>query len=193
MSNYRYIAIGGSAGSFRTITSIIEVLPADYPLTIFLTLHRLKHIRTGFVEALSLKSKLPIIEPKDKESFYPGKIYLAPANYHMYIEPGLHIALSTEEAVNHSRPAIDLTFKSAAYSLKNKLIGIVLSGANKDGAEGLKYIKTQGGLAVVHDPEECQVKTMPATAIQESGTNNIYTQNQIIDFLLNLNFTKSEI
>ncbi len=190
MSKYRYIAIGGSAGSFRTITNLIELLPIDYPLSIFLTLHRLKHIRTGFVEALSLKSKMPIIEPKDKESFYPGKIYLAPANYHMYIEPGLHFALSTEEAVNHSRPAIDLTFKSAAYSLKDKLIGIVLSGANKDGSEGLKCIKNQGGLAIVHDPEECQVKTMPASAIQESGTQNIYKEDQIIDFLLKLHHSK---
>ena len=185
MNEQKYIAIGGSAGSFKTVTKIIEAIPANFTKTIFLTLHRLKHVRKGFVEALSLKSNVPIVEPIDKEIIMPGKIYLAPANYHLYIEPRKTIALSTEEPVNHSRPSIDLTFLSAAHALGNKLVGIVLSGANKDGAYGLQQIKLNGGFAIVHDPDECQVITMPTAALEKSQTKNIFSEKQIIEYILN--------
>ena len=138
MSNYRAVIIGGSAGSFQVITRILSSLPMNYSLPVFLCLHRLKHIRSGFVEALSIKSKLPVVEPDDKDAIKPGIIYLAPANYHMHIELGNRFSLSTEEPVNHSRPSIDLSFMSAAYNYKRKLVGIILSGANRDGAVGLK-------------------------------------------------------
>jgi two-component system chemotaxis response regulator CheB len=108
--------------------------------------HRLKHVRSGFVEALSIKSGLPVREPDDKDPIKSGYIYLAPANYHMYIELGNKFALSTEEAVNHSRPSIDLSFISAAYNYKQKLIGIILSGANKDG--GSRHKKSKGLMEV---------------------------------------------
>ncbi len=183
---YKYIIIGGSAGSFQAVTRILESLPKTFTMPIFLALHRLKHVRTGFVEALSIKSKLPIVEPVDKEHIKQGKIYLAPANYHMYIELGNYIALSTEEAVNHSRPSIDLSFYSAAFAFKEKLIGIILSGANKDGASGLKYVADAGGLTIVQNPDECQVRTMTTAAIKTARVDYIYTTDQIIEFLLKL-------
>lgn len=186
MTNYKYIIIGGSAGSFQAVTKILASLPKKFNLPIFLCLHRLKHVRTGFVEALSIKSKLPIVEPKDKEHIRPGKIYLAPANYHMYIELGNYFALSTEESVNHSRPSIDLSFASAAYAYKEKLIGIILSGANKDGALGLKSIKEAGGLVIVQDPEECQVKTMTTASLKATKVDYVYNTDQIIEYLLTL-------
>ncbi len=181
-----YIIIGGSAGSFQVVTKILASLPKDYSIPIFMCLHRLKHIRSGFVEALSIKSQLPIIEPNDKEHIRPGKIYLAPANYHMYIELGNNIALSTEESVNHSRPSIDLSFLSAAYAYKNKLVGIILSGANKDGALGLKSIKEAGGIAIVQDPMECQVKTMVNAALSTTKVDHVMNTDQIINFLKKL-------
>lgn len=183
----KYVIIGGSAGSFQIVTKILASLPKNYSLPVFLCLHRLKHIRTGFVEALSIKSYLPIIEPNDKEHIRPGRIYLAPANYHMYIELGNNFALSTEEAVNHSRPSIDLSFFSAAYAYKSKLVGVILSGANKDGAMGLKRIKESGGVTIVQDPEECQVKTMTVAAIKATKVDNIFSTREIIDYLLKLN------
>ncbi len=184
--NNKYIIIGGSAGSFQAVTSILSSLPKTYKNPIFLCLHRLKHVRSGFVEALSIKSKLPVVEPRDKEHIKQGYIYLAPANYHMYIELGNYVSLSIEESVNHSRPSIDLSFFSAAYSLKSKLIGIVLSGANKDGAEGLRRIKDAGGTAIVQDPEECQVKTMTTAAIKSTKVDHIFNTKQIIEYLLKL-------
>ncbi len=138
------------------------------------------------MEALSIKSTLPIVEPKDKEHIRSGKIYLAPANYHMYIELGNVFSLSTEEPVNHSRPSIDLSFYSAAYTYKNKLVGIILSGANKDGALGLKQIKDYGGLAIVQDPEECQVKTMTVASMNATKVDMVLSTNDIIKFLKKL-------
>jgi len=185
-NNIKYVVIGGSAGSFQAITKILSSLPKKYEIPVFLCLHRLKHVRSGFVEALSIKSKLPISEPTDKEHIRNGRVYLAPANYHMYIELGNTIALSTEEVVNHSRPSIDLTFISAAYVLKDKLLGIVLSGANKDGARGAKAIKDAGGTVIVQSPEECQVKTMTSAAIKATQVDHIMLTDEIIEYLLKL-------
>jgi len=185
--NYKIIIIGGSAGSFQVVTNILASIPKDYNIPIVLTLHRLKHVRHGFVEALSLKSGLPVVEPVDKENIKAGKIYLAPANYHLYVELAGTFALSTEESVNHSRPSIDLTLMTGAYSFKNKAVGIILSGANRDGAYGLKKIKDWGGITIVQDPNEAQVNTMPLAAIEKTkNVDYIFKTNEIIKYLINL-------
>ena len=183
---YKAVVIGGSAGSSQVITKILSSLPKNFPLPVLLCLHRLKHVRSGFVEALSIKSTIPIVEPYDKETIKPGKGYLAPSNYHMYVELNKRIALSTEEPVNHSRPSIDLTFETAAQAYRDKLVGIILSGANRDGAYGLKKLKQAGGLAIVQDPNECQVKTMTEASLKLTTVDHIFTTEQIISFLLNL-------
>ncbi|MBN2521408.1 MAG: chemotaxis protein CheB [Bacteroidales bacterium] len=183
---YKAVIIGGSAGSFQVVTKILNSLPATFNMPILLSLHRLKHVRSGFVEALSIKSSIEIIEPNDKDPIKPGKAYLAPANYHMYVELGNRIALSTEEAVNHSRPSIDLSFITAAESYRNKLVAIILSGANKDGAYGIKKVNDYGGLTIVQDPNECQVKTMTEASIKMTKIDHIFTTNEIIRFLSKL-------
>jgi two-component system, chemotaxis family, protein-glutamate methylesterase/glutaminase len=184
--NYKAVIIGGSAGSFQVVTRILNGLPKSFPLPVLLCLHRLKHVRSGFVEALSLKSNIPVEEPYDKDLLRPGKAYLAPANYHMYIELANRIALSTEETVNHSRPSIDLSFITAANAYRDKLIGIILSGANKDGAAGLKKVHDNGGVAIVQDPGECEVKTMTQSALQLTRVDFVYTTDQIINYLIKL-------
>lgn len=178
--------IGGSAGSFQVVSKILNALPENFPLPVFLCLHRLKHIRSGFVEALSIKSNIPVIEPNDKELVKAGRAYLAPANYHMFIELGNRIALSTEEQVNHSRPSIDLSFFTAAQAYRDGLVGIILSGANKDGALGIKKIHDLKGLTIVQDPLDCQVKTMTEAAINSSPVDYVLKTSGIIDFLLKL-------
>lgn len=182
-NEYRAIVIGGSAGSFQGITKILSSLPANFPLPIFMALHRLKHIRNGFVEALSIKSNLPVTEPYDKQSIKSGMVYLAPANYHMYIELGKYFALGTEEMVNNSRPAIDITLNSCSYVYKQKLIGILLSGANKDGAKGMKSIHDRGGITIVQDPEECMIDTMPRAALDITEIDYTFKVQGIIDSL----------
>ncbi len=182
----KYVIIGGSAGSFQSITEILSELPKNYEQSVFLCLHRLKHVRTGFVEALSIKSKLSISEPVDKEYLRQGQVYLAPANYHMYFELGNLFSLSTETAVNHSRPSIDLSFESAAYLFKDKLTAVLLSGANRDGAYGMKMVNQYGGTTIIQDPEECQVKTMTTAAAAITKIDHILTLKEIINHLKKL-------
>ena len=102
-NSYKAVVIGGSAGSFQGVVKILSQLPPGFPLPIIMCLHRLKHVRNGFVEALSIKSVGQVVEPNDKENIKKGSVYLAPANYHMSIELGNHFALSTEEMINNSR------------------------------------------------------------------------------------------
>lgn len=184
---YKAIVIGGSAGSFPVITKILSELPEDFDIPIIMAMHRLKHIRHGFIEALSIKSTKHIIEPVDKESIKKGVIYLAPANYHMCVELGNFISLSTEPMINNSRPAIDLTFETASYNYKDKIVGIILSGANKDGAHGLKKVKDRGGLTIIQDPSECVIDTMPTAAQNVTEIDYILKTDEIIDFLICLN------
>jgi two-component system, chemotaxis family, protein-glutamate methylesterase/glutaminase len=180
---YKAVVIGGSAGSFQGITQILASLPKDFPLPVFLCLHRLKHVRNGFVEALSIKSSKPVVEPHDKEAVKRGMVYLAPANYHLCLELGNSIALSTEELANNSRPAIDHTFETAAYVYRSKLIGILLSGANKDGALGMAKVKERGGLTIVQDPAESMIDAMPNAALAATKIDWVLKTEEIIGFL----------
>lgn len=185
-NKYKAIVIGGSAGSFQGITRILSQLPEDFTLPIIMCLHRLKHVRNGFTEALSIKSIKPVSEPCDKENIKKGLVYLAPANYHLSIELGNSFSLSTEDMVNNSRPSIDITLETAAYVYKDKLIGILLSGANRDGAYGMKKIKDRGGLTIVQEPSECMIDTMPSAALQLTEIDYTLKLDEIIRFLLEL-------
>lgn len=185
-NRYKAIVIGGSAGSFQGITRILAKIPESFPLPIIMCLHRLKHVRHGFTEALSIKSIKPVTEPCDKENIKKGQVYLAPANYHLSIELGSRFSLSTEDMVNNSRPSIDITLETAAYVYKDKLIGILLSGANRDGANGMKKIKDRGGMTIVQDPSECMIDTMPTAALQATEIDHTLKIDEIIRFLIEL-------
>ncbi|HMR55693.1 MAG TPA: chemotaxis protein CheB [Cyclobacteriaceae bacterium] len=185
-NSYKAIVIGGSAGSFQGIIKILSQLSADFPLPIIMALHRLKHVRHGFVEALSIKSNIKISEPEDKESIRKGMAYLAPANYHLSVELGNYFSLSTEEMVNNSRPAIDITLGSAAYLYRTKLVGILLSGANRDGALGMKQIKDKGGITIIQDPAECMIDTMPKAAQSITTIDHTLGIDSIVAFLKEL-------
>jgi two-component system, chemotaxis family, protein-glutamate methylesterase/glutaminase len=183
VSSNKLIIIGGSAGSFSVVTNILAEIPKNFKTPIVLVLHRLKHVRTGFAEALSIKSALPVTEPFDKERIENGRIYIAPANYHLLIEAHKYFSLSTEEAVNHSRPSIDMSFVSAASVFKENTIGIILSGANNDGAYGMKRVHDYGGEVLIQNPDECQVSTMPVSCLKLIKTDKVYTTAQIIDYI----------
>ncbi len=185
-NSYKAVVIGGSAGSFQGIVKILSQLPQGFPLPIIMCLHRLKHVRNGFVEALSLKSVIQVTEPYDKESIKKGGVYLAPSNYHMSVELGNYFAMSTEEMINNSRPAIDITLGTAAYVYRDKLIGILLSGANRDGGMGMKHIKDKGGLTIVQEPAECMIDTMPKAAMALTKIDHVMKVDSIIDFLKEL-------
>lgn len=185
-NSYKAVVIGGSAGSFQGVVKILSQLPKGFPLPIIMCLHRLKHVRHGFVEALSIKSVMQVTEPNDKEPIKKGCVYLAPANYHMAAEIGNYFALSTEEMINNSRPSIDITLSSCAYVYKDKLIGILLSGANRDGAVGMKQISAKGGVTIVQEPSECMIDTMPKAALALTTIDHVFKIDQIVKFLIEL-------
>jgi two-component system, chemotaxis family, protein-glutamate methylesterase/glutaminase len=185
-NSFKAVVIGGSAGSFQGMVKILSQLPKGFPLPIIMCLHRLKHVRNGFVEALSIKSVVQVMEPHDKENIKKGAVYLAPANYHMSVELGNYFALSTEEMINNSRPAIDITLGTSAFVYKDKLVGILLSGANRDGAMGMKQIHDRGGLTIVQDPAECMIDTMPKAALAVTKIDHVLKVDQIVEFLKEL-------
>jgi two-component system, chemotaxis family, protein-glutamate methylesterase/glutaminase len=185
-NSYKAVVIGGSAGSFQGVVKILSQLPKGFTLPIIMCLHRLKHVRHGFVEALSIKSVVQVTEPYDKEPIKKGGVYLAPANYHMSAELGNYFSLSTEEMVNNSRPAIDITLGTCAYIYKEKLVGILLSGANRDGGLGMKQIHDRGGLTIVQDPAECMIDTMPKAALASTKIDHVLKIDQIVQFLVEL-------
>lgn len=182
-TEFKAVVIGGSAGSFQGIIRILSHIPKDFALPVIVVMHRLKHVRHGFAEAISQKSNLKIVEPDDKDAIRKGIVYLAPANYHLSMELGNYFSLSTEEMLNSSRPSIDITLSSAAYVYRNKLIGILLSGANRDGGMGMKNIKEKGGLTIVQDPVECMIDTMPKAALALTTIDYTLKIKEIIDLI----------
>ncbi len=184
--NFKAIVIGGSAGSFSVVGKILSQLDANFSIPIILCLHRLKHVRSGLLEGLQLKSHLQVYEPLDKERIRNNMVYLAPSNYHLFIEYDSTFMLSTEEENNHSRPSIDHTLSSAALTFREKCLGILLTGANKDGAKGLKDIYDRKGYTIIQNPDTCDIKTMPLAAQKLFNPHQILSPNEIAQFLNSL-------
>lgn len=180
---FNLVVIGGSAGSFSVVSKILSQIRGDFGIPIVMCLHRLKHVRSGLVEGLSIKSNLQLIEPHDKEKMESNKVYLAPANYHLFVEFDGTLSLSTEDVLNHSRPAIDYTISSAGFAYREKTLGILLTGANKDGAQGMKDIYDKKGFTIVQDPATCDVDTMPKSALKLFTPDKILSPAEIIQFL----------
>lgn len=183
MKGIKVIVIGGSAGSFVVVSKILSELKPHFNIPVFLALHRLKNVSTGFEDALNIKSLHKVQGAIDKEVIRKGKIYIAPANYHLLAEIGNTISLSIDSQNHYSRPSIDITFDSFSSVYKKNMLGIILSGANSDGANGLHHAFLRGASTIVQDPEEAQVKTMPKSALELFTPNKVLDTNGIIHFL----------
>jgi two-component system, chemotaxis family, protein-glutamate methylesterase/glutaminase len=158
------VLVGVSAGGLDAVSTILRGLPATFGLALVVVQHRSKE-STLLCELLQDVSPLPVAEAIDKEPIEAGRVYLAPADYHLLVEAG-YLSLSLEEPASYSRPSIDLAFESAAYSYAERTVGVVLTGANGDGANGLRRIVDRGGIAIVQDPATAQVAVMPTIALQ---------------------------
>jgi two-component system chemotaxis response regulator CheB len=190
IEDIKIVIIGGSAGSFNVVKKILSSIPENFPLPVILCLHRLKDIRNGFVESLNIDSKIPVIEPFDKDQVKAGFAYLSPANYHMLIEPGHSFALSTESDINYSRPSIDLTLESAGFAFREKMAGIILSGTNTDGAKGLFSAFKNGAFTIIQDPGNAQFSTMPGEVLKYFVPHKVLTDEEIIIFINSLKSNK---
>lgn len=177
------LTIGGSWGGLEVASQILERLPAASPLPVFLVLHRRPALDTRLVDILSRRVALAPVSPEDKTTVEPGYLYVAPPGYHMLVNPDFTIGLTVYRHVHYSRPSIDETFYSVGHVYGGGAIGVILTGANEDGADGLGYIARRGGLTVAQEPGEAEAPTMPEAAIDTGRVQNVLTTNALGDFL----------
>jgi len=159
------VVIGASAGGVEALGALLPALPAGYSLPVFCILHLPSDRESRLAELYAERVPLRVKEAVDKESIEPGTVYFAGAGYHLSVEQDFTFSLSCEPPVHFARPAIDVLMESSADAYGPGLVGILLTGANHDGAEGMAYIHASGGLTVVQDPDDAQVATMPQSAI----------------------------
>lgn len=160
------VVIGGSAGSVEALTSILPGLQPDCGIAVFVVIHLPRERPSLLVSIFAPKCRLQVVEAQDKEPVELGNIYFAPPDYHLLVDRGPQLALDADELVHFSRPSIDVLFESAADAYAQRLIGIVLSGANSDGAAGLAAVQRAGGLTLVQRPETAIASAMPEAALQ---------------------------
>ena len=177
------MVIGASTGGMNVLYRIFSTFPSSFALPIVVVLHRHPSSDNYLIAALNEKSMIPVKEAAEKEEIVQGVIYIAPPNYHLMIEDDRTFSLSVSELVNYARPSIDVLFDTAAETYGPKLIGIILTGANKDGSQGLKKIKEFGGLTIVQDPAYAEIGTMPRAAIAATKVDYVLTPEQIGTFL----------
>lgn len=176
------MVIGGSSGALEALTVILPALPTG-GAPVAIVIHLPPQRPSRLVEVLGVHTALPVREAEDKEALAPGVVYVAPPGYHLLIERGGTFALSADAPVHYSRPAIDVLFESAADSYRGRLAGVVLSGANADGAEGLATIKRAGGRTAVQAPEDALARAMPEAAIARSAPDHVLRVTELASLL----------
>ncbi len=180
------IAIGASWGGLNAMSALLDGLATEVDPPIVLAQHRDPASLRGALERLLQRHvERPVREPDDKEPIERGHVYVAPADYHLLVEDG-HFSLSTDARVQFARPSVDVLFESVAESYAERAIGIVLTGANADGARGLAAIKAAGGVAIVQEPASAARRTMPEAALAAAEADAILPVEEISRFLYEL-------
>lgn len=185
-SSIQLIVIGGSAGSLDVILKLIPALNTGLPVAIIIVTHRKPSNDDILVELLNARSAWPVKEAEEKEPVEPHTIYIAPTDYHLLLEKDHTFSLDVSEKVNYSRPSIDITFESAAEVYGPFLLGILLSGANADGVDGMKSIKSHGGICLVQDPDTADVDYMPRQAVQQVKVDMVLPADQLAGYINSL-------
>jgi len=180
---FEAIVISGSAGSIEVQISLLGTLPQDYALPIIVAIHLHPSDQGDMARFMDSQTAIRIKEAREKYSIKQGNVYTAPANYHLLVEHDKTFALTVDDRVNYACPSIDLLFESAAFVYGESLTGIILSGANSDGARGLAVIKQSGGLTVAQAPETAQCPAMLQVAINTGSVDRILQPTTLLDIL----------
>jgi len=180
------VVIGASAGGFEALLAILKGLPATYPMPLVAVLHLPDHHESRLAELFGYRIELQAREARDKEPLAPVVLYFAPPGYHLSIENDYSFSLSGEDRVSYARPSIDVLFASAADAYGQSVAGILLTGANFDGAAGLAGMQVAGGLTVVQDPASAEVRTMPEAALRRMTPDLILPLAEIHSLLRRL-------
>lgn len=162
---YAAMVIGGSSGAIDALVTLVPALPPTLRASVLVVLHMSRDPRSRLLEIFRPHCALPLQEAQDQDTIEPGTVYFSPPDYHLLVDQGPRAALSVDAPVNFSRPSIDVLFESAADLYGDRLVGILLSGANEDGARGMQAIHDAGGLVIVQDPASAAVSTMPRAAL----------------------------
>lgn len=180
------VVIGTSAGGMKALAQIIPKLPANFPVPIIIVQHISPYSDNYITVHLNKLSKINVKEADEKERLKPGNAYIAPPNYHLLIELNKTLSLATSERVSFSRPSIDILFDTAAEAYTHTLIGVLLTGANSDGANGLLKIHEFGGVTIVQNPDTAEVNTMPQSALDLFQPTKILDVEKIADYLMRI-------
>lgn len=184
-SDQRIIVIGASAGGFEVLRKIVSDLPADFEPPIFIVWHMSSDIRGVLPQVLNRENKIPAAHAYDNEPIKSNRIYVAPPDFHLLIE-GNMVRVTHGPKENRFRPAVDPLFRSAAFACGSRVIGVILSGALDDGTAGLWTVKKYGGIAVVQDPMDAEVSSMPKSALREVNVDYCVPASEMADVLVRL-------
>ena len=179
------VVVGASWGGLQALTALVKGFPKEFPLPLVLVQHRSRDSTSALAELLQDATALCVCEAEDKAPVVPGHVHIAPPDYHLLID-GETFALSTEAPYRYSRPSIDITFESASIAFGAGTIGVVLTGANQDGSEGLRRIVRFGGTAVIQDPATAESPTMPRAALAAVPTATVLPIDGIAPHLVRL-------
>lgn len=182
----RLIVIGASAGGVAALGSLLPALPADFGLPVVVILHQPSSRESLLADLFGRKCRLPVLEAYDKAPAEPGHVYFSPPDYHLMVESDLTFVLSVDGPVNFSRPSIDVLLESAAASVGEGVLAIILTGTNSDGARGMKAVREAGGTGWVQLPESAQAAAMPRAAIELAGADAILTLDEMAQRLCKL-------
>ena len=173
------VAIGASAGGIEVLSVLLSSLPASCRASVIIVVHIPRERPSLLPDVFGAKCALPVREAEDKEPVQPGTVYFAPPDYHLLVDRGPAFALSSDEPVHFSRPSIDVLFDSAADIYGERLLGLILTGANQDGAEGLAAIGRAGGRTVVQEPGGAAVPFLPEAALQAGPVDFVLSLAQL--------------
>ena len=178
-NGYKAIVMGASAGGLAALSEILPRLPKGFPLGVTVVQH--VHPSQGMIWTARIERAcpLPLVMAEDKSPVVPGRVHFAPPGYHLLVERDETFSLSIDEKVNFNRPSIDVLFESAAVVWRSRLVGVILTGSNADGADGLRLVKEAGGMAVVQDPLTADRREMPEAAIAATGVDHVASPEEI--------------
>jgi len=178
------IVIGGSAGALDALSIVLPALPAGFAIPIAIVVHLPANRPSLLAEVLGSRCALRVREVEDKEPVAAATVYVAPPDYHLLIERQRTFALSIDAPIHYSRPAIDVLFESAAAVYRERLLAVLLAGANEDGARGVHRVKAMGGTVVVQEPRSTHAREMPSAALRSASVDRVLTPTGIAEFLV---------
>lgn len=184
--HFEAVVIGASAGGINALIQVLSALPENFPLPVLIVQHLQANAESYLAHILNSRSGLHVKEADEKEPIRAGHAYTAPPGYHLLVEDDRTCSLSLEGLVNFARPSVDVLFESAVAVYRDKLIGVILTGANHDGARGLRALKHAGGCAIAQSPASAEVPAMPEAAIAACNVDKVLPLNDIGPYILQL-------